>query len=64
MCHITRFTLDCSGAEGEVIIQSTYEEISITSLRAILTLIDNESRLETQGSILYTTSFSMRREQD
>lgn len=56
MCYITRFPLDCSGAEGEVIIQSMYEGINITSLRAILTLIDNESRLETQGNMLYTTS--------
>lgn len=56
MCHITRFTLDCSSTGGEVIIQSMYEGISIARLRAILTLIDNESRLETQGSMLYTTS--------
>lgn len=64
MCHITRFMLDRSGAGGEVIIQSMYKGISITSLRAILTLLDNESRLETQGSMLYTTSLSMRREED
>lgn len=64
MFHITHFTLHCSSTGGEVIIQSMYEGISITSLRAILTLIDNESRLETQGSMLYTTSLSMRREED